>query len=101
MSTYHVTVFLNARTNVRGTGMPNPVLHVEPDGWHGPGDVSFQMHRDLTPGERAAVAEEFVSSVTAWRDQIVAEVERERTAVDELAAARDEIARLKSEAEVA
>lgn len=101
MSAYHITVFLDRKTNVRGTGMPNPVLHVEPDGWHGPGDVSFQMHRNLTADERVKVAEEFLKSVTAWRNQIVGEVDQERTAVDELAAAREEIARLKAENEVA
>lgn len=101
MSNYLITVFLDTKTNVRGTTMPNPVLHVEPDGWHGPGDVSFQMKQCLSPEERVKVADEFLSKVTAWRNQIAAEVERERTAVDELAAAREEIARLKAEAEVA
>lgn len=101
MSAYHITVFLDRKTNVRGTGMPNPVLHVEPDGWHGPGDVSFQIRQGVTPEERVKLAEDFLTSVTAWRDQIVGEVEQERTAVDELAAAREEIARLKAESEVA
>jgi hypothetical protein len=101
VSAYHITVFLDGKTNVRGTGMPNPVLHVEPDGWHGPGDVAFQMRQGVTAEERVKIADEFLKSVTAWRDQIVGEVERERTAVDELAAAREEIARLKSQAEVA
>ena len=72
-----------------------------PDGWHGPGDVSFQMRQSVTAEERVEIAEEFLKSVTAWRDQIVTEVERARTAIDELAAAREEIARLKAESEVA
>ncbi|MEV6737941.1 hypothetical protein AB0N14_13800 [Streptomyces sp. NPDC051104] len=101
MSAYHITVFLDRKTNVRGTGIPNPVLHVEPDGWHGPSDVSFQMKQGLSSDERVKIAEEFLKNVTAWRDQIVSDVERERTTVDELAVARAEIARLKAEAEVA
>lgn len=101
MSNYLITAFLDNKTHVRGTGMPNPVLHIEPDGWHGPGDISLQMSQDLTPDERVELAETFLKGVTAWRDQIVGEVEHERTAVDELAAAREEIARLKAETEVA
>lgn len=101
MSNYMITVFLDTKTHVRGTGMPHPVLHVEPDGWHGPGDISFQMKQGLSPDDRVKVAEEFLEKVTAWRNEIVGAVERERTAVDELAAAREEIARLKAEAQVA
>jgi hypothetical protein len=98
VSNYSVTYFLEARTNVRGSGAPNPVLYVEPDGWHGPGCISLQMRSDITAEERVKIAEQFLKGVTAWRDTIVEQVERERTASDELEAARAEIARLKAEA---
>lgn len=97
MSNYNITVFLEARTNVRGTGVPNPVLYIEPDGWHGPGCITLQMPTKLTPEDRVKVAEAFVKGVSEWRDTIVRQVQGERTAADELAAAREEIARLKAE----
>ncbi|MET9813214.1 hypothetical protein [Streptomyces sp. NPDC006355] len=99
MSNYNITVFLEARTNVRGSGVPCPVLYIEPDGWHGPGHIALQMPNKLSPEERVQVAEAFLKGVTEWRNTIVGKVERERTAVDELAAAREEIARLKAERE--
>jgi len=98
MSSYQVTFFLEPRTNVRGSGMPNPVLYVEPDGWHGPGSISLQIPQHISAEDRVRIAEEFLKGVTAWRDTVVSEVKRQRTAVDELEAARAEIARLKAEA---
>lgn len=98
MSAYQTTFFLEARTHVRGNGLPNPVLYVEPDGWHGPGCISLQVRNNVTAEERVQIAENFLKGVTAWRDSIVEQAERERTAADELELARAEIARLKSEA---
>lgn len=96
MSAYTLTVFLEPNTNVRGCGVPNPVLYVEPDGWHGPGTITLQIPRHVTAEERVKIAEAFLKGAADWRDTIVAEVEEERTATDELAAARAEIARLKA-----
>ncbi|MFJ4637510.1 hypothetical protein ACIP69_18035 [Streptomyces hygroscopicus] len=103
MSAYTITVFLEPQTNVRGTAAPNAVLYVEPDGWHRPGYITFQIPNfqipnKCTPEERVRIAEAFLAGVTAWRDTIVEQVEQERTALDELQAARAEIARLKGEA---
>lgn len=99
MSNYSLTIFLEPSTNVRGSGMPNPVLYVEPDGWHGPGNVTFQIRNQYSAEDRVKIAEQFLKGVQAWRDEIVAEDERQRTAADELAEARAEIARLKAERE--
>jgi hypothetical protein len=99
MSNYSITVFLEPRTNVRGSRVPCPVLYIEPDGWHGSGHIALQMPNKLSTEERVQVAEAFLKGVTEWRNTIVGEVERQRTAVDELAAAREEIARLKAERE--
>ena len=101
MSSYMMTVFLGAKTSVRGSTAPMPVLRVEAAGYHGPADVSFQMYNGLTTEERVKVAEEFAKNVVQWRDEIVADADRQRTAADELAAAREEITRLKAEAEAA
>lgn len=97
MSSYSITIFLEPGTNVRGSSSVNPVLYIEPDGWHGPGNLALQLPSKLSNDDRVKIAEAFLKGVTDWRNTIVAEVARERTAVDELAAAREEIARLKAE----
>jgi hypothetical protein len=96
VSNYTITVFLDAGTNVRGAGLPNPVLYVEPDGWHGPGNISFQMPSRCSAKDRVKIAETFLKGVREWHDKIVAEVEQDRRSTDELAEARAEIARLKA-----
>ncbi|MCG0064051.1 hypothetical protein L0F81_12280 [Streptomyces tricolor] len=97
MSSYSITIFLEPRTNVRGSSLANPVLYIEPDGWHGPGNIALQMPSKLSHDDRVKIAETFLKGVTDWRNAIVEEAARERTAADELAAAREEIARLKAE----
>jgi len=97
MSTYNLTIFLEPNTSVRGSAAPNAVLYVEPDGQHRAGYITFQIPNHCTPEEHVLIAEAFLKGVTAWRDTIVGRVEQERTAMDELAEARAEIARLKGE----
>ncbi|MFF7022960.1 hypothetical protein ACFY97_18405 [Streptomyces klenkii] len=97
MSTYSLTVFLESRTSVRGSGVPNPVLYVEPDGRHQAGYVTFQIPDRCTAEEQVQIAEAFLKGVTEWRNSIVGKVEKDRALRDELKAARAEIARLKSE----
>lgn len=100
MSSYNVTVFLTRKTNARGTGAPNPVLYIEPDGWHQPGgSVAFQLPNDMGTTDRVKVAEAILRGAQEFHDAIVADAERQRTAETELAEAREEIARLKGEAE--
>ncbi|WP_406325870.1 hypothetical protein OG784_13060 [Streptomyces sp. NBC_01617] len=98
MSSYNATFFLTPQADARGNASVHPVLYIEPDGWHGSGSVVLQMPTGLTDEEQVTVAERILAGVTGWRDEIVAKVERDRTAADELTAARAEIARLKAEA---
>jgi len=49
--------------------------------------------------EQLAVADRVLAGVQRWRDGIAEAAERHRTTEDELAAAREEIARLKAERE--
>ncbi|MFP3986951.1 hypothetical protein U9R90_05490 [Streptomyces sp. E11-3] len=97
MSNYNLTIFLEPSLTVRSSGKPNAVLYVEPDGWHGPGNTCFQIPQRVSAEDHVKIADAFLEGVTAWRDTIVAEVERNRTAADELAEARAEIERLKSD----
>lgn len=55
-----------------------------------------------TPADvQLAIADRVLAGVQRWRDSIAEGAERRRTAIDELAAAREEIARLKADAEAA
>jgi hypothetical protein len=47
--------------------------------------------------QQLAVADRVLAGVQRWRDGIAECIEKQRTAADELAAAREEIARLKAE----
>lgn len=99
MSAYNSTFFLTPKTNTRGSGAPNPVLYIEPDGWHQPGCIVLQIPSGMDAADRVKVAEAILLGAQQFRDAIVDEVERQRTAADELAEARAEIARLKADAE--
>ncbi|MFE0088822.1 hypothetical protein [Streptomyces sp. NPDC059016] len=98
MSAYNLAVFLEPSTHVRGSAVPCPVLYIEPDGQHGAGYIALQIRNKVSAEDQVKIAESVLKGVTAWRDSIVEHFQRERTAADELAAARAEIARLKAEA---
>ncbi|MFR0351831.1 hypothetical protein [Streptomyces sediminimaris] len=95
MSYFNATFFLEANADARGSGVPNPTLYVHPDGGHS-GSVNLQMRSELSVDEQLKVADSILRGVQQWRDQLAADAERRRTAEDELAAAREEIARLKA-----
>lgn len=97
MSLVHATFFLGPKSHVRGSGSL-PVLYVEPDGQHQGVLVAFHLDAKLSADEQLKVANQFAKAVTAWRDELASLADQQRTAVDELAAAREEIARLKAEA---
>lgn len=99
MSAYNATFFLTAKTNARGTAAANPVFYVEPDGWHQPGCITMQIANGTSPADQVKIAESILSGAQQFRDSVVAEFERQRTAADELAEARAEIARLRGESE--
>ncbi|MFF8839612.1 hypothetical protein [Streptomyces sp. NPDC015130] len=93
---FSATWFLNPKTSVRSSAAVGPVLYIEPDGT-AYGSISLQMQGRLTLDEQVQIADRIASEVTRWRDEIAARADRERTATDELAEARAEIARLKAE----
>lgn len=96
MSHFNATFFLERNADVRGSCPPNACLYVQPDGGRS-GSINFQVDSKLSPDEQVAIAEAFVRGVMRWRDSVIEYAERERTAADELVAAREEIARLKAE----
>lgn len=98
MTAFTATFFLGTKTHVRGNASVNPVLYVEPDGEHRPGYITFQLDSKLSIDEQLKVAARFATAVAAWRDEIALRADQQRTATDELEAARAEIARLKAKA---
>ncbi|MEU2484043.1 hypothetical protein ABZ593_05445 [Streptomyces sp. NPDC012617] len=97
MSYYTATFFVDTKTHVRSSAIAHPTFYVEPAG--NGGYITFQMDSKLSADERLDLADKFASAAVAWRDQIAAQADEQRTATDELAAARAEIARLKAAAE--
>ncbi|MGW1696497.1 hypothetical protein [Streptomyces sp. NPDC002399] len=71
---------------------------MEPDGEHRPGYITFQLDSKLSIDEQLEIADRFAKAVTSWRDEIAARADQQRSAADELEAARAKIARLKAEA---
>ncbi|MFJ9037898.1 hypothetical protein ACIRF8_15060 [Streptomyces sp. NPDC102406] len=99
MTAFTATFFLGRTTHVRGNASVHPVLYVEPEGQHRSGYVTFQIDAKLSIDEQLEIADRFAKAVTAWRDDLAARADQQRTAVDELAEARAEIARLKAQRE--
>lgn len=61
-------------------------------------DLQMMFKSGMPVDQQLAVAERVLAGVQRWRDNIAEAAERRRTTEDELAAAREEIARLKAEA---
>ena len=85
-----------ANASTHGSGVPHPVLYVQPDGGRC-GSINLQMKADMTVDEQVKLAASILRGVQQWYDRLVEDAQRRRTAEDELAAARKEIARLKAE----
>ena len=96
MSHFNLTFFLEANADARGSGEPHPTLYIQPDGGHS-GSIGLQITSKLSADEKLKIADSLLSGVQRWRDRLAADAERRRTTEDELAAARQEIARLKAE----
>ncbi|KUL59632.1 hypothetical protein ADL32_18855 [Streptomyces albidoflavus] len=89
MSTgYNHTYFIDGRTECRAFTAVNAALMVEPDGAYTPGSVSFQIGSDLSPAERAQVAERFAEAVTSWATELRARADGDWDAANAIAAAR-------------
>jgi hypothetical protein len=96
MSAFNATFFLEANADARGSGVPHPTLYVQPDGGRS-GAINLQMKSGLSVDEQVKIAASILRGVQLWHDQLVKDAERRRTVEDELAAAREEIARLQAE----
>ncbi|MFI0718880.1 hypothetical protein [Streptomyces sp. NPDC021224] len=97
MTRISCTYFLEPHAGARGNGAPNPTLRVYPAGVRY-GSVTFQISDDMPMDDRVRVAEELLRGAQQFRNAVVADAERHRTAQDELAEAREEITRLRAEA---
>ena len=60
-------------------------------------DLEMLFPSNMPVDKQLAVADRVLAGVQRWRDGIAQAAEQQRTAADELAAAREEIARLKAE----
>jgi hypothetical protein len=92
-----LTVFLAHNTEVRSAAPPLSSLYIDPAGMGGGHSTTFMFGSNSSLDEQIAVADRILAGVQRWRDGIVDAAERRRTAEDELAAAREEIARLRAE----
>ena len=92
-----LTVFLAHNAEVRSSAPPLSSLYIDPAGMGGGHSTTFMFGRESSFDEQIAVADRILAGVQRWRDGIVEAAERQRNAEDELAAAREEIARLKAE----
>jgi hypothetical protein len=93
---FNATFFLEPHADARGTGAPNPCLYVYPAGVTG--SINFQISDSMPPADRVKIATSVLRGAQEFYDAVVADAERKRTAEDELAEARAEIARLRAEA---
>jgi hypothetical protein len=90
-----ITVFLDKHADARGSA-PLRTLWLYSDARHST-SVTLQFANDTPMDHQVQVAESLLRGVQQWRDDLVRQAEQQRTAVDELAEARAEIARLKAE----
>lgn len=96
-----VTAFWTDRVWVDPGFSSDPSLNIHPEGQNRGSDFTLLFPLRTPVETQLQVADRVLAGVQKWRDQIAAQAEQQRTAEDELAAAREEIARLKAEAEVA
>ena len=78
---------------------PYPIasLSLRPSSAPRDNDLQMMFPSSLSVDQQLAVAERVLCGVQRWRDNIAEAADRQRNAESELAAAREEIARLRSE----
>lgn len=96
-----VTTFWTDKVWVDPGFSSEPSLNIHPEGQNRGSDFTLLFPLRTPVEAQLQIADEVLAGVQKWRDQIAATAERERTAEDELAAAREEIARLRADAGVA
>lgn len=74
-----------------------PSLSLRPSNDALANELMMMFPSAMTVAQQLVVAERVLAGVQRWRDKIAEDVDQQRTAVDELAEARAEIARLKAE----
>lgn len=77
---------------------PIAALSLRPSNKATANDLQMMFPSDMPLEQQAAVADRVLAGVQRWRDSIAEAADRRRTAEDELAAAREEIALLKAKA---
>jgi hypothetical protein len=78
---------------------PNPrVLSIYPQGEFNGTEIQFMAPSNMPLDEQLAGANRVLATVQLWRDGIAQEIERKRTAEDELTEARARIAELEKAA---
>lgn len=80
---------------------PIATLSLRPNGFANANELQMSFPHEMPAEQQLVIADRVLAVVQRWRDGIARSAEVERATVDELAAAREEIARLKAEAEVA
>ncbi|MEW2300231.1 hypothetical protein AB0958_09650 [Streptomyces sp. NPDC006655] len=94
----HITSFWTRKTEVRSsTPTLNACLYIDPAGMGGGTSLTLMFPSNTPLAEQMALADRVLAGVQQWRDGIAEAAEKRRNAEDELAAAREEIARLKAE----
>lgn len=78
---------------------PYPIasLSLRPSNHPAANDLQMMFKSNMPVEQQLAVADRVLARVQRWRDNIAEAAEHHRTAEEELAAAREEIARLKAE----
>ena len=92
-----ITSFWGPHTEVRSSPPPIAALYIDPDGQSAGMHHSLLFPSSAPLHEQVAIADRVLAGVQRWRDDIAEKAERARTAEEELAAARAEIARLRGE----
>jgi hypothetical protein len=84
-----------------GSPPPLATLSLRSDGAATSSEFQMLFPSNMPIEQQLAIANRVLAGVQRWRDGVAEYAEQQRTAADELEAARAEIARLKAEAEVA
>jgi hypothetical protein len=92
-----ITIFLDKNATAHGTAALRGSLYLYADAAQST-SVSLLFPNNTPLADQVKAAESMLLGVQRWRDDLVAYAEHQRTAQDELAEARAEIARLRAEA---
>lgn len=95
----HAYDFWTEHGTAQGALPPLASLTLRPGGRGNTNELQMLFHQSTPVEQQLAVADRVLAAVQSWRDGIAEHAKEQRTAGDELAAARAEIARLKAEAE--